>query len=177
MEYFISAGLALLGVVISVFSSQYVARKQIKLEIDKNRTLQSQIELSLLEMYERKIIDKRIELYPELYYVLSSTAKTMKQDGVNDKLSQELLKAVELWDSKYALFFSLDTVKCCSEFRSFMRQRDFTSDDEAIRSELLTKIGEFENCLKSDIGVWGIAGNNYPKKKIISRYEEYFEGD
>lgn len=172
--YLLNGLISLAGVIISALTAIIIARKQSDNENRKNISQSQRLELEAFKIYEEKIIAERIRCYPELYRYLSYTAKVIKKNGLDIKTIKELLEQVEEWDNKYAIYFSLDTVKFCSEFRILCEKFVSTGSNFLECETILTQIGEFENLLKSDIGVWGLNSNGYPSKKQIIHYEEYF---
>lgn len=138
----------ILTLVISVISSILITSLRNRTELKKIRT-------DLEQKYAKSLFDKRIELYPELYGLLSSFSKTMQYDQLNIEKLIEFRESVDSWDSKYSIFFTQTTRKICGGFRSFINEKIRLKDiSENFIEEMFNKMVIFERALRSELGIY-----------------------
>ena len=92
------------GVIASVFVSYLLSQRQLHAQLD---SLRYQVEQGFTE----KLFEKRIEVYPEMYGILSAFSKQAVADGVNKKALDEFADRLNDWDSRNAIFCSAYTVR------------------------------------------------------------------
>ena len=161
----IVALIALFGVVISVVISLYTSMKQTKVELQK---LRSEIQ----ETYAGKLLEKRIEIYPDMYFLLSDFGKKIQYGLVSKSDVTELLGRIDDWDSKKSLFFSAITNSVSYHFRKTLVQITKMTDEEfqkefaseETRRDLRHKAGTFELALKSDLGIYVVEFSDISKR-------------
>lgn len=107
--------------------------------------------------YAKALFDKRVEYYPQLFNFLSDYAKVIRAHGQNIDNLAEFKRAVDEWNSKYALFFTKSTAKFSGRFRFLLGL--ILKDDGALKyssedwENIRKLIGYFENFLKAEIGI------------------------
>lgn len=151
----ITAFIALMGVIISILASLYVNSRQTNTEIEK---LRHEIQYT----YIGKLIEKRIEVYPSLYKLLSDLDKVLRFGTFSKEVAAELFNKISLWDSNNALFLSSISGLEYHRFRMVVAKIVNMSDEEFSETysdkdatDILRKAAnKVEVSLKSDIGVF-----------------------
>ena len=149
------AAAPLIGVVISVAASLYATSKQTKNELNKLR-------IEMQKLYSGRLQEKRLEIYPQLYFLLSSFQKRVEIGDVSRPLLQKLFEETNEWNSRHSFLFSGRTGFVSFNFRTELRRllsmeegeftKFFQRDTEL--TKLKHQIGEFELSLKSDVGIY-----------------------
>jgi hypothetical protein len=170
----LAALIALVGVVVSVIVSLFINVRQTNAELQK---LRSEIQ----QTYADKLLDKRLEVYPDMYFILSDFMKNI-EDGIVTKTDvNELHQQTRDWNSRYSVFFSGDTGGISYRFRQMLSElikmtdeeyRRKFEDPEALR-ELRHRVGEFELALKSDLGIYVVEFSDLTKR--FKSYREISE--
>jgi hypothetical protein len=150
--------IALAGVVFSVIVSVLVSMRQTNTELERLR-------VEIRQIYTDKLVEKRLEVYPAFYALLSSFAKEVSDHGVVTNEGVVTLRAqLSKLDSKCALLFSSHTGHIAYNFRLWLKElaqqpdqelRQMYQTPESIR-EIRHKVDEFEVALKSDIGIYTV---------------------
>lgn len=119
-----------------------------------------------------KLFEKRTEVYPLLYSILSDFLKILefgklppnKEISVDDVIV--FLKKIEEWDSKNAIFLTPHSAGVCFKLRTKLYEL-IKKDDQEVIKELsdnkehwLDAIGQLESSVKYDIGAINI--NPFP---------------
>jgi len=150
IDAIITSAISVLGVIISVMVSVMITRQQNKVELEK-------ITRQLEQAYAKSLFDKRLETYPQLYYLLSSYSKTIQYNQQNVKNLLELRDAIDDWNSQYSLFFTGSTGKLSGTFRGYLRTILAEGPKSKIRDEDWKNIRRilyhFEKSIRSEIGV------------------------
>ena len=84
----ISSIIAFLGVIISIVETSRRSNKEINTEIQK---LRSEIQ----QDYANKLLDKRLETYPRLYFLLSDFAKAIRFGRFKQDTVKKLITEIE----------------------------------------------------------------------------------
>jgi len=138
----------ILTLVISVISSILITSLRNRTELKKIRT-------DLEQKYAKSLFNKRIEVYPELYALLSSFSKTMQYNQLNIEKLIDFRESVDNWDSKYSIFFTQTTRRICGEFRRFINEKIGQKDiSENFMEEMFSKMVTFERVLRSELGIY-----------------------
>ena len=181
----IVAIIALSGAVISVVVSAFMSMRQTKTEVMKSMR-QTETELikirsEINQTYVNKLIEKRLDVYPQFYFLLSDFIKRFKQ---HDTASLEMLKdfraKIEEWDSKNSLLFSDPTTDICHNFlMELIRLTEMTEDDlqkyfqiRDNRRNLRKFIEKLELALKYDLGIHSV---EFSEDRKFSSYKEAVE--
>jgi len=151
------AFIALVGVILSGIVSIIVSRRTINTEFKKLR-------FEAKKTYDSKLLDKRIEVYPSLYFNLSDFIKKIHRKSVSIEMLQSLIERIEEWDSKNAIYFSVDTANVCYKFRSRLYKLSRMPAEDFVKifavpesvKELRDQTASLEFALKSDLGIYGI---------------------
>ena len=150
MDAIITSAISVLGVIISVMVSVIITRQQNKVELEK-------ITRQLEQAYAKSLFDKRLETYPQLYYLLSNYGKTILYKKQNVKNLIELRDAIDQWNSKYSLYFTGPTGKLSGTFRSYLKTILAKGSKSKIRDEDWKNVRRilyhFEKSIRSEIGV------------------------
>jgi hypothetical protein len=115
----IASAITLIGVVVSWINSSHIS----KTESQKLRT-------EIQQTYAGKLLEKRLETYPSLYYHLSSFVKVIEFQTVSKALLLELRANLETWDSQHSLLFSGHTADRFHEFRVFVAEISQLSEED-----------------------------------------------
>lgn len=163
--------IVLLGVIFSAVISYLISKNAIKNEIKK-------LQLDITKTYESKILESRLESYPQLYFILSDLAKKVRTSKITKEVFEQALTDIEDWDSKNAIFMSAATTSVCFEFRIYLDKLMKEMTEETLQkttSDLVDEVGIFEYALKNDLGIWGVKGEKIYEMKEISSREEFLE--
>lgn len=168
----IASLIAFIGVVISVIVSLFSTNQKIKKEIQQHFT--------------SKILNKRLEYYPEFYSILSGFMKKIELDNYDQKDISDLIEKINKWDSQNALFFSGKTNIQVYDLRAELRRKLSLSEQKFEEEKQLDKeknkerekktkrpklkhyIGGAELALKGDLGIFVSESG-----KIFKRYKSY----
>ncbi len=63
----------------------------------------------ILQDFGKKLYERRLEVYPELYFYLSEFIKIVDFDEITKPKISELFAQIEKWDSKNSIYFSYRT--------------------------------------------------------------------
>lgn len=158
----IAAIVALLGVITSVSASLLITFLSTRSEMRK-------IKSTLKNQYASSLLEKRISVYTDCYYILSHFIKharcyikahsPLTYADVND-----FNIALSEWDSRNALFLSPRSTLFIHSLRKEVQKilNNASSDaDSACKivenlEELLQSINKLEKALKNDIGVYDV---------------------
>jgi hypothetical protein len=147
--------IALTGVILSTLISYIVSVRQSQSELRKVRT-------EIHREFGGKLFEKRLEVYPELYALLSSFVKVIQSGKVSNVAVNDFLSKWQDWDSKNALFFGRITgdlsYRVRQEFIDLAHKSDEAlkkelGSDEALKV-LKKKVGQLELALKHELGVF-----------------------
>ncbi len=153
----IAALIALIGVVLSVLVTSAISRRTVRVEIQKLRA-------KLQEVYATKLLDSRLQTYPDLYSYMSDLVKLAIHRTPSRAELSELRDKVEVWDSKHAVFLGKDTTNICCSFRMALAEALLETSTRSVeppsgRPEwlraLLGKATALELGLRSDLGIYG----------------------
>ena len=146
----IASIISIVGVLISVSVSIFVTRVQYKGELEKIRQ-------QLEQKYVKSLFDKRIEIYPQLFTLLSNYGKIIQYNKQNAENLNELRNNLDNWNNQHGIFFSRDTAKLSSRFREYLHVMLDVKAEYKIQNkdwELIEDARQsFEMSLKSEIGV------------------------
>ncbi len=164
----IAAVIALVGVLVSITSSFFVARFAAKNERER-------IKQQLHNVYSERIVTERINSYPQLYDLVSSFLKTV-YDGsfVEEGSIFQLKDSVRKWDGKHAMFMGSQTQHDMYLFRkaldSFCDSFDESNREYAMNDleELWKSMTRLELSLKADVGVFIL--DEYDRKATFLDY-------
>ena len=137
----ISAFVAIIGVLVSALISYYISRRNAQIEYEK-----------LKKQFTQKLFEKRLEVYPPLYYLLSSFQKLIKTKKANQENFEIFFNQYQEWDSKYAIFMSPTTVVELYMLYSYARDEGW-NEDEAL-TDLLPRMIKLEHALKTELGIF-----------------------
>lgn len=167
----VTAIIAFTGVVASVVASLFTSKRQADIEVQKLRA-------EIRQTYAGKLLEKRIDVYPALYKLLSDFDKMLRLDKVSRSVVEELLRQIFEWDSENALIMSGYAGRILYEFRKLLMdwlqlpdndfQRKFASSDE--KWNRLQEVGKVELALKSDIGIYVVEFSD--EKRSFGSYQE-----
>jgi hypothetical protein len=161
----LTALIALTGVVVSVTVSLFVNIRQTNTELQK---LRSEIQ----QTYASKLLEKRLEVYPDLYFLLSDFMKKIEAGIASKSDIDELHHRTSDWNSRYAVFFSGHTGGISYRFRQMLLELTRMPDEEYRRKfespeavrELRHRVGEVELALKSDLGIYAVEFSDLAKR-------------
>jgi len=150
----------ILTVIGAILTAYLTSLKTIKTEKEK---IDSTIELT----YANKLLDKRLSIYPEFYFVLSEMAKLLFYSNFTREAIFKFQKDIDVLDSKYMIFCSSIVTDSIAQLRRFLRVHLSLNDelDDDNKKTLNILIGNVENALKHDLGVY-IVELDDPKRRI-----------
>ena len=140
--------IALIGVLVSVAISLFSSMRLTNTELQKLRQ-------EIQKTYSGKLLDKRLEVYPDLYYLLSDFAKKALFGTVVKRDLEKLLDQTNKWNSRHSILFSGQTNKVSYHFRKTLTElaQQGADSPEALHS-FIDMLSEFELALKSDLGIY-----------------------
>lgn len=161
----------LVGVIVSVLVSLWINSRQTANELTKLRT-------EIQQSYADRLLEKRLEVYPQTYAALSDFSKKLELGKVSRVEFQELRDRVADLDSFSAILFSGHTGNAAFFFRQFMNKvlasHDSIFDDQETLANVKKIISEFELSLKSDLGVYVVDFAD-PEKRFVDYDDVYNE--
>lgn len=176
MTEIVVSAIALMGVVISVGVSLYVSTRQINTELQKLR-------VEFQQVYATKLLDKRLETYPQMGYIISNFFKKVKRGDeftldVPVEELKELKKLIDEWDTRNYIFMSTYASTQMGELRDHLskiidecKEKSITSLKPDVYYLKTMKIGEnLEFALKSDLGIYEVDFAHITKR--IEAYED-----
>ena len=157
----IVAIIAFSGVIISVLASLYSSMRQTNSELKKLRT-------EIQQIYTNKLLDKRIEIYPDLYNLLSRFTKSIvTNQSISMDSLQELQENLSNWDVQNAVFLSGKAFELSYRFRVTISELSKESvnefNDSILLSDLRSKADSVKLALKEDLGIFVV---EFPESDI-----------
>jgi hypothetical protein len=170
LEKVLTILIPVITLILSVITSVIVTTLRNKAELAK-------IQIELEQNYAKSLFDKRIEIYPELYNLLSAYIKLIEygKQGVENLI--EFRDKIDKWNSQYSMFFTLSTSMISASFRRYLRQLLSYDSEVNISAEdwkVIRKImRSFEMSLRAEIGIFDIKPAGLAKevdnvKKLIA---------
>ena len=147
----VAALIAFSGVGISVLLAWVTSLRTFRVEVGK--------------AYWPKLLEKRVDTYPELYSYLSDFSKISEQRELSLSELEVLRDKIDSWDSENALFLGRNTVNVCHNFRVVLARtiREAGSTNGVPKAELLLDLLDRGSALKqglrSDLGIYGFAAS------------------
>lgn len=140
------------GVVLSVLISFLTSSRLTRTELEKLRS-------EVKKTYADRLLSKRLETYPGLYYLASNFLKEIQYGSVDNLLLNEFRTQLIEWDSKNAIFLSsYASRKLYSLRRRLVRELKQLTDEELKDQDLLKdlqkQVERLEVALRNDIGVY-----------------------
>lgn len=153
-------------------------RLQKKLESDTNTELRK-LRAEIQQTYVGLLLEKRLDVYPALYQVLSRFIKVIEFSVVTKSALQELRTQIEQWDSQYSIYFTGKTADVFHEFRMTIAELSELPDEEiqakinpeAGTTWLRHRVAEIELALKGDLGIYIVEFTDADKERF-GQYEE-----
>ena len=166
-----AAWIALVGITVSVIASLFGSFRLINTEM---RKLRAEIE----QTYASKLIEARLQTYPELYGALSGTIRTIQFDTLTKENLTQLQSKMENWALTGSLFASAETGLVFHRLRIYLQNLLQMSDSEfqskvstiAGLKEIRNNIHQLELALKYDLGIYIVEFSDRAK-----RFESYQE--
>jgi hypothetical protein len=166
MPEFIPLYSAGLSAIVALIVAWVASTRTVRLEVDKLRLSTQQLAFS-------KLLEVRIREYPSLYAMLSDLPKALEEPSTVEVELGRLLRKVNEWDSKYAIYLGPETSNTCYSFRQALRNAvNLVADDRMkITEDLLGAAARLELALRSDLGIhgFGVAGAD-----LAPREREYY---
>jgi hypothetical protein len=173
----LTAIIALLGVITSVAASLLITFLSTRSEMRKLRS-------NLRNQYASALLEKRMCVYGECYYILSHFIKHargfIKIDlPINYSEIEDFNMALNEWDSKNALLLSPRSIEYIyslrRELRDILKEADQNSIYKNVLAieKLLKSAGNLEKALRNDIGIYEV--ETHEDKKIFMSNIEYLK--
>lgn len=161
----IVAFITLIGVGLSVAASLYATSRQTRNELNKLR-------FEMQRLYSDKLLEKRLQIYPGLYFLLSNFQKKVEVENISKEDVKQIYEQTNDWNSKNALLFSGDTGYISFNFRQTLRKLLSMHEEDFLKytqssdsfSNLKQTVAEFELALKSDIGIYAVEFSDTSKR-------------
>lgn len=168
------AFIAFAGVLISVAVSLFTSMRLTNAELRKLRT-------EIQQTYADKLLEKRLDVYPSLYALLSDFAKKIQSSIISKSVLEELRNQIEEWDSKHAVLFSGRAGIICYRFRKALAELTQKPDEELQKDlasadffrKLRHKVAELELALKGDLGIYIVEFSDLTKE--FTSYQEVMD--
>lgn len=165
---------AAISALVSAGVAWFTARRSVRTEIDK---LKFAVQQKLLE----QLVAARLEVYPELYFMISELPKAARMYVNNPATLRDLLDKVNAWDSKHAILLGPHTTNVCYEFRKALAEvvslpiKVSTAGHEVVgqTTVLFQKAELLELALRSDLGIYGVELAQAPDALRTPRVECY----
>lgn len=140
------------GVALSVIISFLTSLRLTKTELEKLRS-------EIKRTYADRLLSKRLETYPSLYYLTSNFLKEIQYGSVNSSLLEDLHVQLMEWDSKNAIFLSSYASRKLYSFRKRLVTELNQLTDENLKNPdflnaLRDQLENLEIALRNDIGVY-----------------------
>ncbi len=158
----LTATIAFLGVIVSVSTSLMITFLSTRSEIRKLKT-------SLKNQYASAILEKRMNVYGDCYYILSHFAKHARgyinaQSPLTYSDINDFNVVLSEWDSRNAILLSPRSVAMISslrfELQNLLRNTPIDNNSEYKDNEALEKliraVGKLEMALRNDIGIYEV---------------------
>jgi hypothetical protein len=143
----LAAMVALISATVSVAATIYTNRLLA-------RTKAIEVKLQIRREIATRLLDCRIECYPELFEKISTFIKKIDYGQLNIEDVKELLEDISRWDSRNAIFYTSDTASIAMHARKFLadilesnkkeKAFDLASSMEKIRSTVVRDGDSFE---------------------------------
>jgi hypothetical protein len=171
----IVALIAFIGILVSVLVSVLTSMRVINTELQRLRT-------EIQQTYAGKLLEKRLEVYPDMYYLLSDFIKKVQfhddsKIDMDEEVLEELRAQTNEWNSRYSLFFSGETNLTSTKFRKLLDDLIKSVDKDTVKKiptealrPLRHEAGHFELALKSDLGIFVVEFSD-PAKRFTSYTE------
>lgn len=162
--------IAVFGFLASLITAYYTAVKTIKTEKTK---VNSTVSLT----YTSKLLEKRFQIYPEIYFILSSYLKKLHTQQYTLEDINEFQDKFNNIDSNYSLFFSSVSARKGDELRRYLinildpqknTDRVPTEDEILKLTEIVAKV---ENALKEDLGIYIVEFDDPEKTYYVRTYD------
>lgn len=127
--------------------------------------------LSSQELALRQVISRRVDCYPEMYYLLSQLAKDLERGRVDLQYLERLEPKVDAWDSAHALFVSPGSLGGIWNFRVALSAAVRSNGESDEIGELWKYIAPAELALRSDLGLHGMELVEESRLEAIQRDE------
>jgi len=170
----LTAIIALLGVLLSAFISYRVSLRQTKIEFDKHSE-------QIKQEFSRRLFEKRMSVYPELYSFLSNFGKSLVFGTPSKKDLELLFSQIQNWDSLNAILFSAPTglpvyhlrIKIYELLKKPESELSKILNSPEDQKNLIREIQEVELALKTELGIYAIESPT--KIKDFASYKTYRE--
>lgn len=167
----IAALIALSGVVFSIVGSLIATTRATNIELQKLRT-------EIQQTYADRLLEKRLEVYPELYAYLSDFIKVIRFSSVTKDSLEKLHSQVMQWDSRHSILFTARTGVIFHHFYMLLMEMVKLSDmeirgrfsSEEEKKRLRHALSGVELALKSDLGIYVVEFADL--SKVFTSYQE-----
>ncbi|MCC6975532.1 MAG: hypothetical protein IT322_16115 [Anaerolineae bacterium] len=166
--------IALIGVIISTLISYVVSTRQSKSELQKLRT-------EINREFGGRLFAKRLEVYPELYALLSGFIKIIQFDHISKAAVNDFVSRWQEWDTRNAILFGSRTGNLSYDLRRKFIDLAKKPDQELERELwpeqslklLRNEITLLELALKDELGIFEFeTPNPLEKRKHRKQYND-----
>lgn len=154
--------IAFIGVVLSVLASLFASLRATRTEVEKLRG-------ELQQTYTGKLLERRLDTYPDLYKLISDFLKEIQFGTLTKPKLDKLLTEIIEWDSSHAIFLSMSAGSKLYDFRKKLSTELASTIDETLTGEEFLKdmrkqIEELEVALKNDLGIYVVEFSDFNKR-------------
>ena len=152
---FLAAVVALISAVVSVTATIYTNLLLAKIK-------KMEVQLQIRREMANKLLECRIDCYPELFERLSDFIKKIDYDQLYIEDVKGLFDDINRWDSRNAIFYTSEAAYTCNEMRKFLAEKlDSSRQEESFDlgssiKKIRKKAVDMEIALRSDLGIYGI---------------------
>lgn len=162
----ISAVISLAGVLASAIISYFITRQQT-----------SQTEYQVRSAFTGKLYEKRLEIYPHLYHILSDLVKLARTKRLTQLAVEDAIKKMTEWDSRCAIFVSAVTHRQLILVRRVLSNLAILPESNLLLEEtygaLLEAVSALEIALKTELGVFEVEGYHNPEN--VKTWDEIWQ--
>ncbi|MCP4405995.1 MAG: hypothetical protein GY801_52970 [bacterium] len=128
----------------------------------KNRSELHKIHAELEQQYTKTLFEKRIEVYPKLFSVLSGFNKLIEYETQSREKLIEVQQLLDGWNNEYAIFITRATSSIAYRYRYYLK--DLLSHDQITEKDWadIRQIHvAFEKSLRAEIGLYSTQPAGY----------------
>jgi hypothetical protein len=151
-----------LAAIVSLSSAAVSVSATIYTNVLLAKIKRIEVQLQIRREMANRLLECRIERYPELFEKLSKCVKKIDYKQLRIEDIEGLLHDINEWDSRNAIFFTSDTAYISSKMRKFLarilesssREESFSFD--SVIEDTRKSIVGMEISLRSDLGIYGV---------------------
>lgn len=147
----ISIFIPIISVIISVVSSIVITAL-------KNKSELKNIKTQLEQRYATSLFDKRVEIYPNLFFILSNYGKIIEYGKQTKTNLTEFRDNLDSWDSKNAIYLTPPIFKFSWRFRKYLNLVLSTCSESELSEtnwdDLRNILIQYAKVIRAEIGIF-----------------------